>query len=322
MLGLYRLLDMRAGTGRMRFLRLLALTGGLVLVLTIDNKASWAGVAIAMFFVLSLRLDRRAVIVRHARLVVVSGLAIVFIIVGVQKLSPSLDKFARLAEAWEAGEIRNIGKVKATRDVLASWQKHPHMALLGSGPATFYSRSGRQFYDWMGTAYRTTREGYLAVRHRRSAATEGVYAVSSAAAFYLQFYRDESAKIFPIGSGQTDLPFCSSLGLLGETGLIGTILYLSLYLMVGRHLLRAYRISESDENRRTFIACTLGFMVYTLINSTYNSWLETTRMTTMLWTMIPLSLKYCAATERPTVDDDTTFEKSYGDVSPVPESRG
>jgi hypothetical protein len=170
------------------------------------------------------------------------------------------------------------------------------MALVGSGFGTFYSRSARQFYMGRRNLYQQRKgaisDDYKAVRERRSDSMRGVIQQVRYDPFYFQFYLDESQKIYPLYTGQADEPFASYVSLLGETGILGTLFYLGIYFVTGRRLLRLFKESEHDPTAQRLTACALGFLVYTLVNCIFNNWLETTRMTSILWSIMGISLMH------------------------------
>jgi len=115
--------------------------------------------------------------------------------------------------------------------------------------------------------------------------------------FYKRFFINR--KIFAIGSAQVDSPFSAYSGLLGETGIIGMIIYMSFYVGAFRRLKTYWVPYSHDPVIFPMLTATLGFLVYTLAVSIYNPWLETGRMTTLLWSMIGL-LFMCVENDRNT----------------------
>src|SRR5262249_35059118 len=80
--------------------------------------------------------------------------------------------------------------------------------------------------------------------------------------------------------------------LLGETGIIGTLLYLSIYFGLMRSLVMRVREAFTAQSQLYPAACAaLGLVIYMMTDSGYNNWLETGRITTIAWAMAGLLLK-------------------------------
>jgi hypothetical protein len=205
--------------------------------------------------------------------------------------SPSLGKFDGLGEAWETDNVMNLGKIKAYRDVFAAFQTYPIMALFGSGPGTFYSRAGQQFYIVSTDIFWNPSRYLQFLATRKSNSMGGVIEPTvSVEPFYKKFYVND--KIYSVGTGQVDSPFSSYAGLLGETGAIGTVIYLSFYIAIFRRLGRYCSAYRRDPNIFPLITTSIGFLIYTMVVSTYNPWLETGRMTTILWAILAIVCQY------------------------------
>ena len=56
--------------------------------------------------------------------------------------------------------------------------------------------------------------------------------------------------------------------------------------------LRFIIIYKDDPNIFPLVVAATGFLVYLVVISIYSTWLETTRMTTILWSMIVVVFKY------------------------------
>lgn len=221
----------------------------------------------------------------------------------VKKVSPSMGKLSGLAEAWNSGNLRNLGKVKAYEDILRAFEKEWHMAVIGSGPGNFYSRSGTQFYLLGASLSRNDAKSIRTFSLRTSNSMGGVISLTTQAPFYEQFYIDR--EIFRIGSAQVDSPFSSYAALLGETGIIGTFLYLSIYVGLLRRLLVSVKESYSLLAQFYPLAiATVGLVIYIMTDSVYNSWLETGRMTTIAWAMAALLFKPLIASAHGQADLD------------------
>ena len=268
--------------------------GILVMVLIIDNKASWLGVAASIFYLLD-RISRQDSGATHrVKHIIIFAILCVICFSVVIRNSRSIHKFGGLREAWHTGNFLNIGKIKAYRDVFAAYHNHPHMLFIGSGPGTFYSRAGRRFYNISESMY----SEYSPLFHERE--TEQVYRTSDSMSgvikrtltnpFYKQFYDND--KIYGLGSGTTDEPFSSYAGLLGETGIIGTFLYLAIYITILKKLSFYLNRYKEDQNIYPLIAACLGCLAYTMVLSLYRGWFEVGRMTTILWSMIAMVVTY------------------------------
>jgi hypothetical protein len=139
-IGMWKVRPGRAG----RYLGVI--TAILIIILCIDNKASWLGLLVSLALVLhKVGVFRSQFLRRFGAVILVIFLSVVGLFV-VSRSSRTLYKFSLLAEAWETDQIKHLGKVKAFLDIVRSHTANPHMILVGSGPSTFYSRACRQFY--------------------------------------------------------------------------------------------------------------------------------------------------------------------------------
>jgi hypothetical protein len=259
----------------------------LLIIPLVDNKASWVGVIGALYLLMSTlgSLSRN-------RFKYVAGFVVLIVaFITAATLSPSLVKFDNLSEAWETDNFSNLGKIKAYRDVLAAFGQYPYMILFGSGPGTFYSRATQQFYVVSADIFWNPEQYLSALKTRTSNSMSGVIEpTASVDPFYKRFYVND--KIYSVGTGQVDSPFASYVGLLGETGIIGLSIYLSFYVGIFRRLKRYFIEYRNDPNIFPLLTTSMGFVVYTLIVSLYNPWLETGRMTTTLWATIAIVCQY------------------------------
>jgi len=256
----------------------------------VDNKASWVGVIVALFVLMTklgaLKGTRMKYILAFTALIIVGALAATV-------SSGTLSKFSGLSEAFETGNIANLGKVKAYQDILTAFEDNPYMAIIGAGPGTFYSRAAQQFYLINDDLYSNPRvsEWLRKLPTRTSNSMGGVIdPTSSVEPYYKRFFVEQ--KIFSVGTAQVDTPFSSYAGLLGETGIIGFIIYVSLYVHIYRRLCGYLARYRNDPNISALITASLGFLVYTATVSIYNPWLETGRMTTILWGAIAVICLY------------------------------
>lgn len=163
------------------------------------------------------------------------------------------------------------------------------MVLIGSGPATFYSRAAMQFFPLnLDRLYQagTVRETGN-VTYRASDSMGGLIKAASRPAYFHHFY-DGREGIFAIGTAQVDAPFSFYTGLLGETGILGVAAYMSIYLFIFRRLRSLLAFHAADAGLLPLITATYGLLVYFAVNSIYTPLLESGRMTTILWTLIAL----------------------------------
>jgi len=74
--------------------------------------------------------------------------------------------------------------------------------------------------------------------------------------------------------------------MLGETGLLGTILYLGVFLRAFRLLGRLVREPSNSQDSYPLVVAAYGALIYILVNSVYGPFLETGRLTTILATLV------------------------------------
>jgi hypothetical protein len=294
LIGLFYLLaQLELGYGK-KGMRMFAILLILILVVLIDNKASWVALAVTLVILLPKLPDLRGRVSGKMR---TYGLLATILLCGYQTVkftsATYSAKFSGLAEAIRSGNLMNLGKVKALRDVVRAYRSYPQMALVGSGLGTFYSRAAFQFFPFtIGDIYRLTAaapvEGEFAAQ---SASMAGIIKpVVGKEAFYRQFYNYE--KIYPVGSGTADFPTSSYISLLGETGILGTILYLGFYLLVFRALRNSLQILSDDPHFFPFAAAAFGVFIYLTLMGSYNFWLDCGRVNTIVWSIAALSLRY------------------------------
>jgi hypothetical protein len=277
-------------SGRHLFAATVKILPILTLMLLIDNKASWLGGILSFYSVLTHQSTGRSYFrekLRYASLL----LAVLFF--GwfiVANSSRSLHKFTGVSEAWHSGNFTSLGKVQAYADVVAAYRESPHMLLVGSGPGTFYSRAASQFYDLTGRSYYNP----ALAGDRSSNSMAGVIKPIAREPFYIRFYYNKS--IVAVGSAQIDVPFASYVGLLGETGLVGTALYLAIYFRIYRKLKSCARALGKDEKLYPLALSSLGFFIYAVVVAIYSNFLEMGRMTTILWSMVAIVINHARQT--------------------------
>lgn len=280
--------------------RILSIIGLLVLVVLIDNKASWIALALTLaIFMPKLPGVRGNISGKFKSYAALSALLLVGYYTVKETSDTASGKFGNLANAIESGNVLNIGKIKAVRDVADAYFRYPHMALVGSGLGTFYGRASFQYFPFhifetiVNAPVGGYSEGALETAGSASASMAGVLEpVYGIPAFYKQFFEYE--KIFAVGSGTADLPASSYISLLGETGLIGTALYLSLYFSALRRVNEALHACAHEVSIFPFIAATFATLVYLMFMGGYNFWLDCGRVNTIVWSMLGLSWRYVA----------------------------
>ena len=306
----YRIGMLRISTYR-RWVHGMVLAITIVLILLIDNKASWLGIIVSVYYVMT-RVGslERATFARLKYIV----LFIVLMFVGygvVTSVSGSYGKFSGIAHALREGEFRNLGKIKAYLDIREAQKRAPHMIFVGSGPGNFYSRAADQFYDFGSSFYANPSQADKSRSVKQSNAMAGVIKrTTNIDPFYAGFY--ERRLIYTIGSAQVDSPFSSYAALLGEFGWIGFTIYLATYLSVWRRLRYCLYRHASDPTILPLVISTLGFLVYVMTVSLYNNWLESGRMTTILWAMVAMVFTYV---EQKDSDDKSKAENDRRESS-------
>jgi hypothetical protein len=130
-----------------------------------------------------------------------------------------------------------------------------------------------------------------------SSSMGGVVNQTSRTPYYDKYY-SQSDQVFAIGTIQVDSPFSPYAGLIGETGILGTWLYLSIYVFALKRLWRWLEVCRTNQDIFPLVVTAFGFLVYVLVNSIYGPFLETTRLTTILWSMIALVYSYVRLDQR------------------------
>ncbi|GEM_PF-2367956 len=301
MIGIFYLIGLASLSPHKRKRYILAILLILVLAVSVDNKASWLGTACALALVLW-RLDllklQQFRTLGPILLILSLGVGIAFL---ATRTSSSLIKYQRLWEVLSSGNATQLGKVKAYIDIARSHLTHPHMIFVGAGPSTMYSRASRQFY--LDATSRQTLymnpdvasaelQDVRMSRDAASSAMQGVVTRTYRAPYYLNFYSGREA-IWAIGSGQVDTPFSPYAGLLGETGVLGFLLYVGIYGMTLRRLASMLPVARQHVGAFPILTAAGGLMLYILVNSVYGPFLETTRYTTLLWSMVALCAIQC-----------------------------
>jgi len=268
----------------------------LVLIVSVDNKASWMGMAISVALILSTQGYLRSQMMRALVTVLMLGLVGTFLAIISSKTSTTLYKIEKLYDVVSGGGIMSLGKVKSYADVARSWAESPHMAIVGAGAGNMYSRSSRQFFNRPGLEQQLYRNpGQLSTssepEFRASDSIGGAISRTTKPAYYLRFFSERDS-IVAVGSAQVDGPFSPYSGLLGETGILGTSLYLSIYFHVLMRMWSWTPHLQEDADILPLHLSALGMLIYLLVNSVYGPFIETTRYTTILWSLIALVFSY------------------------------
>lgn len=260
----------------------------LTLNILVDNKASWPFIALSLIFIYILFSYLNNRLSAAVKYLFTGATAITFGLFVILNYSNSLHKYEKLFSAAKEdnNNLFEIRKINAYEDILKAFNDYPHMSLIGSGPGTFYSRSSYQFYPDHSTVKKSRKRG----EYKKSDSMAGVINHTSQEPFFRKY--DQNRKYFFFGSGQTDIPFSSLAALLGETGFLGMITYLGIYIVILYRLI--YSLKKYKRNKAIFplILCSSGTLMYFILGSSYFFWIETGRMSTILWSMIAISFKY------------------------------
>ena len=128
-----------------------------ILILIVDTKAIWLGIASSFFVVMFLlnRLNPKFLI-KFQYLVIFAILFNVGLWV-ISTYSGSLHKVKKLESVLNSKNFFNLRKVKAYEDVLSAFDLYPYMTYFGSGPGNFYSRASYQFFSGQYDVTKSTR---------------------------------------------------------------------------------------------------------------------------------------------------------------------
>ncbi len=294
MIGVFYLLGKMTLIRSKKTMHIIYITGILVLILLIENKASWITMAVSLYFLLN--------IIGKAGKEPASRIKIIFFMlllssVGyltISMTSSTLKKFNNITEAIKTNNILNIGKIKAYGDIFRSDTDNFWMFFVGSGLGTFYSKASTQYYaetyQYYGIAdeynYESQKRGF-----RESDSMGGIIKqAKNFEPYFKQYYLNR--RLFLIYSGTADSPFSSYASLLGETGMLGLIIYFGFYIYIIKNM--KFNLKKYFGNSHIFplITASFGFLLYIIIMGFYNFWLETGRLTTILWSMIAMVVKY------------------------------
>lgn len=257
-----------------------------LLIFIVDTKAIWLGVLVSILFVTYLlnRLNTNYLIKFRFVLLITTISTTGYW--AVNTFSGSLHKIEKFEMALKSENFFELRKIKAYEDVFTAYSKYPYMSLVGSGLGNFYSRASYQFFSGK---YDKTAGTRAKKQYKTSDSMGGVIARTEKEPFYLQFERGRGYyDYFFMGTAQLDLPHSSYAGVLGESGVLGFIIYTCVYLTILFRLMQQAKKHKKNSHIFPLILSSIGFMIFILTVSAFNPWMETGRMTTILWSMIAI----------------------------------
>lgn len=259
----------------------------LMLNIMVDNKASWPFIALAMYFTLDQMGASGRSITQRIQYIFVAALLTITGYYIIQTFSPTVNKYNRVTNSLDKeSNFLQFRKINAYMDAILAFQKYPHMWFFGSGPGTFYSRSSYQFYDVYNRVGGTRNRG----EYRTSDSMAGVISRYEKEPFFYQF--DKNREYTFIGSTQLDDPFSANVAIFGETGIIGSTIYFYIYLTILLTNLKLLRIYRRNKTIFPVLITACGITFYMFTASVYYPWLEMGRITTILWGIIAIGIKY------------------------------
>ncbi len=279
----------------------------LSLIVIIDNKASWLGIIISMLYIFYKVGDENFQVSKRFKYIILAGTMLTIGGYLITSFSQTTGKLEGLITSIQEGMFNEIGKVKAYDNVFKAFDDHPHMLVFGAGLGNFYSRSSYTYYDpeyygaVLSHSSRQTKRQLDRFKTesdklrekgktlRTSNSMGGVIDKMNQEPFFAQYYKVPKLRV---GSGQVDNPFSSYNALLGETGILGMILYISIYIIILIKMNKMVRKYRKDTNIFPIAASGLGFMVYILSVALYGQWIDSGRMVTILWSLIALTFRY------------------------------
>lgn len=302
-----------------------------ILIILVDNKASWFAIVISMVY-----LATRFLITQKDNIHRITTLCIIITLItiafGIAKQSITYGKIENTLRVISEGKMFELGKLSAYRDVFQAFEDNPHMALMGTGLGNFYSRSSYQFYNYSNYLNKSkvqrrflNQEQIIAEKaqkreRKKSNSLGGVIEKANKDPFYAQYY-DGYKEFYFIGSGQIDNPFSSYVALLGETGFLGMLLYLLIYLIIIKSINQIIN-SKIIKNSKIFPLelAALGMIIYLLSVSIYGMWLDTGRINTILWAMIAVIFQYDRSLFQKTKRVVSNFKKQQKVIEHIKEN--
>jgi hypothetical protein len=134
------------------------------------------------------------------------------------------------------------------------------MLFVGSGLGTFYSRAAIQFFPPNIERMYGANVDVNQVANDSASMAGVIKPIYDVKPFYMNYYDRE--KIYSIGSGTVDAPYSSYVSLLGESGILGTILYLSLWGFALRAACNGMKLNAGDKGMFSVSAATYAGLIY------------------------------------------------------------
>lgn len=267
----------------------------LILIILIDNKASWLGIIVSLSVVVVNIMGTKKML-RYRLHLLILFLTLLSVGYWAAQSSKTISKLDRFIEIILDGNVTKVGKLQAYIDVIQSFRDNPHMMFVGSGLGNFYSRASYQFYNYskyydrvnINRRYLNKEEiekGKKEKYQKKTSNSMGsMVEKNEQDPFYAQYYNAKKVLV-GIGSGQVDNPFSSYNGLFGETGMLGLMIYLFIYSLLLKLSIYQIHCNRSDPQIFPLAIVGLGLTVYLLTVSVYGMWLDTGRLNTILWSI-------------------------------------
>jgi hypothetical protein len=270
---------------------ILPIIGILCLIILIDNKASWLGILVSLFFVYCMMFMKKNLLGALIPGIALASVLTVFGYIIILGSSGTLYKYSDLYSVAEEGNLGNVGKIRAYYDIIESVIDRPYTAIIGSGLGTFYSRASSVYFPSSTWGKYSDSDGGIAmpgnvtraaeVRDSWSNSMGGVIDTVNNMPYFAKYAQGDPIDF--VGARGLDSPWSTYAGLLGENGLLGTGIYLAIYFHILARLISLRKNLLDRGYLFNILIVVSGFMVYLLTNSVYNNWLETGRMTTLLF---------------------------------------
>ncbi len=302
LIGIFLFLAMSIVKPQKKWRYYVAVIISIILIILVDNKASWLGIAVSLIYMTTRLLGSKRGM-RYRLSILTIGTMLLGIAFGVAKESKTFYKIENTFKVISDGKLFEIGKISAYKDVFQAFNEHPQMALFGSGLGNFFSRASRQFYHYERYLDRTKiqrrflnkeqilKEKAERLKRKQSNSMGGVIEFTHRDPFYANYYEGYKEFYF-IGSGQVDSPFSTYNALLGETGFFGIFLYLLIYYLIIKSVNFKLKLFREDRIIYPMGIAALGGIIYLLTVSVYGMWIDSGRMNTILWAITALIFRY------------------------------
>ena len=213
---------------------------------------------------------------RMRETVLVAGISLIMLIITATAY-PNLKLLQVFDLVEDTSPIVHSGKIQAIQNVATMYGDMPHTAFLGSGPATFASRSFRVFADEPSAKEQA---GNVAV-----GLMGGMYTTDVSARYVRTIQSD------PIQGGTTVAdPWSSFTALAAEVGVPGLLIcmapYIAALVFARRRMTASIRAGDRQGTQLAF-AC-FGGLLLLLMQAMFDNWLEATRVTIPLWILVGL----------------------------------